>query len=104
MEGLPAPPGPLPRRRWAGALEGLRLDPSLWTTLSVPGTSLLTCVSPSPPRFELVKKLLPEEYHKVLVNIRKAESRAKKHRALNQAAVEEEEEEEEEPVQGKGDR
>ncbi|XP_055280941.1 RRP12-like protein [Moschus berezovskii] len=53
--------------------------------------------------FELVKKLLPEEYHKVLVNIRKAESRAKKHRALNQAAMEEEEEEEEEPVQGKGD-
>ncbi|KAB0383804.1 hypothetical protein FD755_005721 [Muntiacus reevesi] len=53
--------------------------------------------------FELVKKLLPEEYHKVLVNIRKAESRAKKHRALTQAAVEEEEEEEEEPVQGKGD-
>ncbi|XP_047616417.1 RRP12-like protein [Phacochoerus africanus] len=52
--------------------------------------------------FELVKKLLPEEYHKVLVNIRKAEARAKKHRALNQAAVEEEEEEEE-PVQGKGD-
>ena len=56
------------------------------------------------PRIELVKKLLPEEYHKVLVNIRKAESRAKKHRALNQATVEEEEEEEEEPVQGKGDR
>lgn len=52
--------------------------------------------------FELVKKLLPEEYHKVLVNIRKAEARAKKHRALNQAALEEEEEEEE-PVQGKGD-
>ncbi|XP_036685217.1 RRP12-like protein isoform X2 [Balaenoptera musculus] len=54
--------------------------------------------------FELVRKLLPEEYQKVLVNIRKAEARAKKHRALNQAAVEEEEEEEEEePVQGKGD-
>uniref|UniRef100_A0A8C3WR88 Ribosomal RNA processing 12 homolog n=1 Tax=Catagonus wagneri TaxID=51154 RepID=A0A8C3WR88_9CETA len=53
--------------------------------------------------FELVKKLLPEEHHKVLVNIRKAEARAKKHRALNQATVEEEEEEEEEPVQGKGD-
>ncbi|XP_057387196.1 RRP12-like protein [Balaenoptera acutorostrata] len=52
--------------------------------------------------FELVRKLLPEEYQKVLVNIRKAEARAKKHRALNQAAVEEEEEEEE-PVQGKGD-
>ncbi|XP_010972684.3 RRP12-like protein [Camelus dromedarius] len=54
--------------------------------------------------FELVKKLLPEEYHRVLVNIRKVEARAKKHRALSQAAVEEEEEEEvEEPAQGKGD-
>ncbi|GAB1302418.1 RRP12-like protein [Apodemus speciosus] len=55
--------------------------------------------------FELVKGLLPAEYHKVLVNIRKAETRAKKHRALSQAAVEEEEkeEEEEEPVQSKGD-
>ncbi|VFV46161.1 Hypothetical predicted protein [Lynx pardinus] len=53
--------------------------------------------------FELVKGLLPEEYHKVLVNIRKAEARAKRHRALNQAAVEEEEEEGEEPAQGKGD-
>uniref|UniRef100_A0A2K5P881 Ribosomal RNA processing 12 homolog n=1 Tax=Cercocebus atys TaxID=9531 RepID=A0A2K5P881_CERAT len=56
------------------------------------------------PRFELVKRLLPEEYHKVLVNIRKAEARAKRHRALSQAATEEEEEEEEEePAQGKGD-
>ena len=72
------------------------MDPSLWNTPSVPGTSLLTCVPPSPPRFELVKKLLPEEYHKVLVNIRKAESRAKKQRALHQAAMEEEEEKEEE--------
>ncbi|PNI82155.1 RRP12 isoform 8 [Pan troglodytes] len=55
--------------------------------------------------FELVKRLLPEEYHKVLVNIRKAEARAKRHRALSQAALEEEEEEEEEeePAQGKGD-
>lgn len=55
--------------------------------------------------FELVKGLLPAEYHKVLVNIRKAETRAKKHRALSQAAMEEEEEEEEkeEPVQSKGD-
>ncbi|XP_003479611.1 RRP12-like protein [Cavia porcellus] len=51
--------------------------------------------------FELVKGLLPEEYHKVLVNIRKAETRAKKRHALNQAAAEEEEEEE--PFQGKGD-
>uniref|UniRef100_A0A8D2FDE4 Ribosomal RNA processing 12 homolog n=1 Tax=Theropithecus gelada TaxID=9565 RepID=A0A8D2FDE4_THEGE len=54
--------------------------------------------------FELVKRLLPEEYHKVLANIRKAEARAKRHRALSQAATEEEEEEEEEePAQGKGD-
>ncbi|XP_075391105.1 RRP12-like protein [Tenrec ecaudatus] len=53
--------------------------------------------------FELVKGLLPEEYHKVLVNIRKAEARAKRHRSLSQAAMEEEEEEEEEPAQGKGD-
>ncbi|CAH6957346.1 RRP12-like protein [Phodopus roborovskii] len=55
--------------------------------------------------FELVKDLLPTEYHKVLVNIRKAETRAKKHRALSQDATEEEEEdeEEEEPVQSKGD-
>lgn len=55
-------------------------------------------------RFELVKGLLPEEYHRVLVNIKKAEARAKRHRALSQAAEEEEEEEEEEPAQGKGDR
>ncbi|KAF6111211.1 ribosomal RNA processing 12-like protein [Phyllostomus discolor] len=53
--------------------------------------------------FELVKGLLPEEYHKVLANVRKAEARAKRHRALSQAAEEEEEEEEEEPPQGKGD-
>uniref|UniRef100_A0A8D2DDX0 Ribosomal RNA processing 12 homolog n=1 Tax=Sciurus vulgaris TaxID=55149 RepID=A0A8D2DDX0_SCIVU len=52
--------------------------------------------------FELVKGLLPEEYHKVLVNIRKAETRAKRHRALSQAA-EEEEEEKEESAQGKSD-
>uniref|UniRef100_A0A452V9S2 Ribosomal RNA processing 12 homolog n=1 Tax=Ursus maritimus TaxID=29073 RepID=A0A452V9S2_URSMA len=54
--------------------------------------------------FELVKGLLPEEYHRVLVNIRKAEARAKRHRALNQAAMDEEQQEEdEEPAQGKGD-
>ncbi|XP_006831264.1 PREDICTED: RRP12-like protein isoform X3 [Chrysochloris asiatica] len=55
--------------------------------------------------FELVKGLLPAEYHKVLLNIRKAEARAKRQRTLNQAALEEEEEkdEEEEPAQGKGD-
>ncbi|XP_037660690.1 RRP12-like protein isoform X2 [Choloepus didactylus] len=53
--------------------------------------------------FELVKGLLPEEYHKVLVNIRKAEARAKRQRALKQAAVEEEDDEKEEPAQGRGD-
>ncbi|XP_010170166.1 RRP12-like protein, partial [Antrostomus carolinensis] len=57
--------------------------------------------------FELVKGLLPAEYHKVLVNIRKAEARNRKQRALRQAAAgnsmeeiladsEDEEEEEEE--------
>ncbi|XP_027715392.1 RRP12-like protein [Vombatus ursinus] len=40
--------------------------------------------------FELVKGLLPEDYHRVLVNIRKAEARSKKQRALQQASVEEE--------------
>ena len=65
------------------------------------------CTSPAlccPLRFELVKGLLPEEYHKVLANVRKAEARARRHRSLNQAADEEEEEEVEEPAQGKGDR
>ncbi|XP_030721086.2 RRP12-like protein [Globicephala melas] len=52
--------------------------------------------------FELVRKLLPEEYQKVLVNIRKAEARARKQRALSQAAAQEEVEEEE-PFRGKGD-
>ncbi|XP_054238178.1 RRP12-like protein isoform X3 [Indicator indicator] len=37
--------------------------------------------------FELVKGLLPAEYHKVLVNIRKAEARSRKQRALRQAAA-----------------
>ncbi|XP_064000645.1 RRP12-like protein [Pogoniulus pusillus] len=37
--------------------------------------------------FELVKSLLPAEYHKVLVNIRKAEARSHKQRALRQAAA-----------------
>ncbi|KAM6186430.1 RRP12-like protein isoform 2-T2 [Rhynchocyon petersi] len=55
--------------------------------------------------FELVKGLLPEEYHRVLINIRKAEARAKRQRTLSQAAREEEEEEneEEESTQGRGD-
>ncbi|XP_074089321.1 RRP12-like protein [Macrotis lagotis] len=42
--------------------------------------------------FELVKGLLPEDYHKVLVNIRKAEARSKKQRALQQALEGEEDE------------
>ncbi|PKU31139.1 rrp12- hypothetical protein [Limosa lapponica baueri] len=43
--------------------------------------------------FELVKGLLPAEYHKVLVNIRKAEARSRKQRALKQAAANTDEEE-----------
>lgn len=43
--------------------------------------------------FELVKSMLPEEHHKVLVNIRKAEARTKRRK---QAAEEEEDSESEE--------
>ncbi|XP_029466030.1 RRP12-like protein isoform X2 [Rhinatrema bivittatum] len=42
--------------------------------------------------FELVRNMLPEEYHKVLVNIRKAEARNKKQKALKEAASVEENE------------
>ncbi|KAM4637106.1 RRP12-like protein [Discoglossus pictus] len=38
--------------------------------------------------FDLVKNMLPEVYHKVLANLRKAESRNKKQRALKEAAAE----------------
>ncbi|XP_075699158.1 RRP12-like protein [Rhinoderma darwinii] len=38
--------------------------------------------------FELVKDMLPVDYHKVLVNIRKAEAKNKKQKALKQAASE----------------
>ncbi|XP_063818418.1 RRP12-like protein [Pseudophryne corroboree] len=38
--------------------------------------------------FDLVKSMLPEDYHKVLVNIRKAEAKNKKQKALKQAASE----------------
>ncbi|KAM8806123.1 RRP12-like protein [Eudromia elegans] len=51
--------------------------------------------------FELVQGLLPAEYHKVLVNIRKAEARSRKQRALKRAA--EEEEEEAPPLPPRGD-
>uniref|UniRef100_A0A8B9GAA6 Ribosomal RNA processing 12 homolog n=1 Tax=Amazona collaria TaxID=241587 RepID=A0A8B9GAA6_9PSIT len=43
--------------------------------------------------FELVKGLLPAEFHKVLVNLRKAEARNRKQRALRQAAASADEEE-----------
>ncbi|NXY39570.1 RRP12 protein, partial [Pomatorhinus ruficollis] len=52
--------------------------------------------------FELVKGLLPVEYHKVLVNIRKAESRSRKQRALKKAAADMDEEEAP-PPQPRGD-
>uniref|UniRef100_A0A8C0HCR4 Ribosomal RNA processing 12 homolog n=1 Tax=Chelonoidis abingdonii TaxID=106734 RepID=A0A8C0HCR4_CHEAB len=41
--------------------------------------------------FELVQGLLPAEYHKVLLNIRKAEARSRKQRALKQAVAASEE-------------
>ncbi|NXM66302.1 RRP12 protein, partial [Serilophus lunatus] len=52
--------------------------------------------------FELVKGLLPAEYHKVLVNIRKAEARNRKQCALKQAAADTDEEEAP-PAQPRGD-
>ncbi|NXP25115.1 RRP12 protein, partial [Scytalopus superciliaris] len=52
--------------------------------------------------FELVKGLLPAEYHKVLVNIRKAEARNRKQRALKRAAADTDEEEAP-PAQPRGD-
>ncbi|XP_024063230.2 RRP12-like protein, partial [Terrapene carolina triunguis] len=50
--------------------------------------------------FELVRGLLPAEYHKVLLNIRKAEARSRKQRALKQAVAASEEEA---PAQPRGD-
>ncbi|XP_044518594.1 RRP12-like protein isoform X2 [Gracilinanus agilis] len=50
--------------------------------------------------FELVKGLLPEDYHRVLVNIRKAEARSKKQRALQEAVSVDEDDE---PPQARGD-
>ncbi|XP_066549145.1 RRP12-like protein [Amia ocellicauda] len=47
--------------------------------------------------FELVKNMLPEEHHKVLVNIRKAEARTKKRRTLQKAEEAGSESEEETP-------
>ncbi|MEE6486153.1 hypothetical protein FKM82_014528 [Ascaphus truei] len=53
--------------------------------------------------FELVKSMLPEEYHKVLVNIRKAEARNKKQKSLKQAASEGEADDELETAKLKGE-
>ncbi|XP_053548481.1 RRP12-like protein [Bombina bombina] len=53
--------------------------------------------------FDVVKNMLPEEYHKVLINIRKAESRTKKQKALKQAADEGEVEDDEDITKPKGD-
>ncbi|KFQ53849.1 RRP12-like, partial [Nestor notabilis] len=52
--------------------------------------------------FELVKGLLPAEFHKVLVNLRKAEARNRKQRALRRAAAGADEEEAP-PAQPRGD-
>ncbi|XP_061228446.1 RRP12-like protein [Neopsephotus bourkii] len=52
--------------------------------------------------FELVKGLLPAEFHKVLVNLRKAEARNCKQRALRQAAAGADEEEAS-PAQPRGE-
>lgn len=109
-EGLPVPAGSLQRADWAGGLgsESRRCEQQgSGGALLLPKSALWPVRLASlslPRRFELVKGLLPEEYHKVLVNIRKAEARAKRHRALSQATEEEEQEEEEESAQGKGDR
>ncbi|XP_061083822.1 RRP12-like protein [Conger conger] len=47
--------------------------------------------------FELVKSMLPEEHHKVLANIRKAEARSKRHKLLQKAEDEGSESEEDTP-------
>ncbi|XP_075072014.1 RRP12-like protein [Mixophyes fleayi] len=45
--------------------------------------------------FDLVKSMLPEDYHKVLVNIRKAEAKNKKQKSQKQAASEGDEDDQE---------
>lgn len=47
--------------------------------------------------FELVKSMLPAEFHKVLANIRKVEARAKRRRLLNKTEEEGSESEEDAP-------
>lgn len=70
--------------------------------MGVSCTALQDLIAFCPLSFELVQGLLPAEFHKVLVNIRKAEARSRKQRALRQAAAETEEEEA--PAQPRGDR
>uniref|UniRef100_A0A8C5MNI8 RRP12-like protein n=1 Tax=Leptobrachium leishanense TaxID=445787 RepID=A0A8C5MNI8_9ANUR len=53
--------------------------------------------------FDVVKSMLPEEYHKVLVNIRKAEAKNKKQKALKQASSQGETEDDDTETKGKGD-
>ncbi|KAG9341087.1 hypothetical protein JZ751_019841 [Albula glossodonta] len=48
-------------------------------------------------RFELVKSMLPEEHHKVLSNIRKAEARSKRRKLLQKDDDEESESEDDNP-------
>ncbi|XP_053306254.1 RRP12-like protein isoform X2 [Spea bombifrons] len=53
--------------------------------------------------FELVKSMLPEEYHKVLVNIRKAEAKNKKQKAIKEAASQDEDDDDNKAAKPKGD-
>lgn len=48
-------------------------------------------------RFELVKSMLPAEFHKVLANIRKVEARAKRRKLLDKAEEDGSESEEDTP-------
>ncbi|XP_063291043.1 RRP12-like protein isoform X1 [Pelobates fuscus] len=50
--------------------------------------------------FDVVKNMLPEEYHKVLVNIRKAEAKNKKQKALKQDSSQGEEDDKEAKIKG----
>lgn len=60
-----------------------------------------TDFSSSSSSFDPVQALLPESYHKVLLNIRKAEARNRKRQALKRAA---DSVEEDRPGKAKGDR
>ncbi|KAM8923920.1 RRP12-like protein [Pelodytes ibericus] len=53
--------------------------------------------------FDLVKSMLPEEYHKVLVNIRKAEAKNKKQKTLKQSTALDQEDQDKESAKLRGD-